>query len=569
MKNIRQWWMDLTVLARFLLGAALITLCGGAAVGTSLFALRQVSTKMTAYLSEDLSVLLALTEIYAQGLQAEQATRNVLLNPSDQTAEKNYQAAVSAVANAYVIVENAARTRENLRPGLAKAKAAWEAGVPLRDEVQRLAKSSQAAEATSILVQKETPTWRETRGAILKLIDSERQRASEIRSALEMNAKRAQQQAMVLALVAALVGVVVLRSVGAPVIRSLRTMVIALRDIAEGEADLTRRLPVVSRDEVGQVGVWFNAFIEKLEGIIRSVGGNTQSLAGSAEELTVVSRQMANNAEETSAQSGVVSAASGQVSRNVQTVAAGAEEMSASIKEIAQSAQEAARVSKEAVEVAQKTNQTITKLGESSHEIGNVIKVITSISEQTNLLALNATIEAARAGDAGKGFAVVANEVKELAKQTGQATDDIGQKISAIQHDTQEAVAAIEQIGGIINKISDISNTIAGAVEEQSVTTNEMSRNVGEAAAGTNQIVQNITGVAQAAQSTASGATQTQATAQELTRLAAELQNAIGQFKYNATEVGRGRTAKIPEKTTKPPYAKRQPGYQHRTLHTL
>jgi methyl-accepting chemotaxis protein len=228
-------------------------------------------------------------------------------------------------------------------------------------------------------------------------------------------------------------------------------------------------------------------------------------------------------------------------------------------------------VAKEAVEVAEKTNQTIAKLGESSAEIGNVIKVITSIAEQTNLLALNATIEAARAGEAGKGFAVVANEVKELAKQTGDATEDISRKVSAIQHDTQGAVAAIQQIGGIINQVNDIANTIASAMEEQSVTTNEMTRNVTEAAKGSNEIVQNITGVAQAAQSMTSGATQTQAAAQELARLATELQAVVGQFKYGdgGDEMKTG--ARVKDAMPKTSRKQTPPIYKQAgaTLHTL
>ena len=316
--------------------------------------------------------------------------------------------------------------------------------------------------------------------------------------------------------------------------RPLDAVVCQLKDMSQGEGDLTRRLAVRSRDEIGELAQWFNEFVEKIQNTVRRIGDSMQSLATSSEELTAVSHQMAGNAEETATQANVVSAASLQVSKNVQTVAAGAEEMSASIKEIAKNTNEAARVASEAVTVAEQTNDTITKLGASSVEIGNVVKVITSIAEQTNLLALNATIEAARAGEAGKGFAVVANEVKELAKQTGQATEDISQKISAIQQGTQDAVAAIQQIGEIINQVNDIANTIASAVEEQSVTTNEMSRNVEEAAKGTNEIVQNITGVAQAAQSTASGATQTQGAAQELARLASELQVIVGQFKYDA-----------------------------------
>ena len=204
----------------------------------------------------------------------------------------------------------------------------------------------------------------------------------------------------------------------------------------------------------------------------------------SAQELTSVSQQMAANAEETAAQANVASAAAEQVSKNVTTVATGAEEMGASIKEIAKNANEAARVATSAVKVAEKTNATVAKLGESSAEIGNVIKVITSIAQQTNLLALNATIEAARAGEAGKGFAVVANEVKELAKQTAKATEDISRKIEAIQADTKGAVEAIAQIGKIINQINDIQNTIASAVEEQTATTGEISRNVGRGGQG-------------------------------------------------------------------------------------
>ena len=183
-----------------------------------------------------------------------------------------------------------------------------------------------------------------------------------------------------------------------------------------------------------------------MESILKRVGESSSAMAAAAEELSAVSTIMSSNAEETSVQSGVVSAASAEVSRNTQTVATGIDEMGVSIREIAKNATDAARVATSAVKVAEATNATIAKLGESSLEIGNVIKVITSIAQQTNLLALNATIEAARAGEAGKGFAVVANEVKELAKETAKATEDISLKIEAIQSDTKSAVDAIDQI---------------------------------------------------------------------------------------------------------------------------
>ena len=269
---------------------------------------------------------------------------------------------------------------------------------------------------------------------------------------------------------------------------------------------------------------------ENIKSILTNVAANSQTLAGASEELTATSQQMAGNAEETSAQSSVVSAASDDVSTNIQTVAAGTEEMSASIKEISQSATKATEITNDAVRLAESTNKTVTQLGESSNEVGQVVKVITSIAEQTNLLALNATIEAARAGEAGKGFAVVANEVKELANQTAKATDEISGKIQAIQTDTQSAVVAIGEISEVINQISDISNTIASAVEEQSATTNEMARNVSEASRGAQEIAENITGVAEAAKSTTEGAQDTQKAAAELSTLAQTMQEIVSQF---------------------------------------
>ncbi len=268
-----------------------------------------------------------------------------------------------------------------------------------------------------------------------------------------------------------------------------------------------------------------------LQTLLKQVMQSATTLASAAQELTSVSQQMASNAEETSAQANVASAAAEQVSKNVSTVATGTEEMGASIREIAKSANDAARVATTAVKVADTTNAIVAKLGESSAEIGNVIKVITSIAQQTNLLALNATIEAARAGEAGKGFAVVANEVKELAKQTAKATEDISRKIEAIQGDTKGAVEAIAQIGKIINQINDIQNTIASAVEEQTATTGEISRNISEAALGSSEIAENITGVAQAARGTTEGASNTKDAADELSRIALELQKLVSEFK--------------------------------------
>jgi len=258
--------------------------------------------------------------------------------------------------------------------------------------------------------------------------------------------------------------------------------------------------------------------------LLATISETSIAMAASAEELTAVSQQLATNAGDTAQQANAASATSEEVSANVNVVAASSEEMMASIREISKSATEAARVAKAAVGIAEATTQTIHQLGTSSSEIGKVIKVITSIAQQTNLLALNATIEAARAGEAGKGFAVVANEVKELAKETARATEEIGQKIEAIQTDTQAAVKAIGEVSQIITQVNDISNVIASAVEEQTATTTEIGRNVTEAAMGTNEIAGSIAGVAKSAQMTMAGAADTQTSARSLSEMAANLQ---------------------------------------------
>jgi len=319
----------------------------------------------------------------------------------------------------------------------------------------------------------------------------------------------------------------------------LRQLTSRLKDIAEGEGDLTQRLERTSDDELGETSRSFNLFMDKLQEVMRQIASNTYQLAEASEKLSATSHQITADSGETSAQATVVSQAAQRVSQNLQTVAIGAGEMGSTIQSIANNAHEAATVASNAVQTAQAVNANVAKLGASSAEIGEVIKVITSIAQQTNLLALNATIEAARAGEAGKGFAVVANEVKELAKQTAKATEDISRKITAIQTDTHGAIEAIATISGVINHINDISGTIATAVEEQSATTNEMTRNLGDAARGSTEITSSISGIAKAAESTSLGASDTQKAVLELVQMSALLSGLVEQFKIDAGDLRR------------------------------
>jgi methyl-accepting chemotaxis protein len=310
--------------------------------------------------------------------------------------------------------------------------------------------------------------------------------------------------------------------------------------------DLTARVDEERQDEIGQLGKCLNLFVKKVHDLLTQIASSAQHVSSASEELSATSQQITANSEETSAQADVVSNATQKVSQNLQTVATGAEEMGVSIKDIAKNATEAAKVATSAVKVAETATATVSNLGDSSTEIGKVIKVITSIAQQTNLLALNATIEAARAGEAGKGFAVVANEVKELAKETAKATEDISNKIEAIQSDTKAAVDAIASISGVINQINDISSTIASAVEEQNATTNEMSRNVTEAAQGSGEITSNIAGVAEAAQSTSRGSADTQKAAQELVQMSTQLRALVAQFNLGPGDDATGATPDEP-----------------------
>lgn len=340
---------------------------------------------------------------------------------------------------------------------------------------------------------------------------------------------------------AMLIGGLIAWRVAREVIVRLGEAVGALERLARG--DLTAHLDVASQDELGRMSGALNDAVAAMRDALELIAQNSQSLAASSEELAVVSQQVGSAAEETATQSRVVTGASEQVTTNVHTVAAAVEEMSASVREIARNATVAKRMASDAVRCAESTDATVAKLGDSSTEIGRVVKVITTIAEQTNLLALNATIEAARAGEYGKGFAVVANEVKELAKMTGKATETIAERVSAIQVDAKEAVGAIRSIRELIEQMSGVSVTIASAVEEQAAATSQIGENVTAMANRNGEIASNVASVADGARSTTSAVQELGTATADLARMASELDRLVSRFDFGDTADGRGASA--------------------------
>jgi len=317
----------------------------------------------------------------------------------------------------------------------------------------------------------------------------------------------------------------------------LQRMIAMLKDIAQGEGDLTARLQDNSGTETQELAEWFNKFVEQVHGIIREVAGNSRQvtqashgllglakeLRGASGDMTAKSTTVAAATEEMSANMNSVASAMEEFSININTVATASEEMTATIAEISQNAGKAKEITGHAVGKAGEASRRVNELGTAAMEIGKVTETITAISSQTNLLALNATIEAARAGEAGRGFAVVANEIKELAQQTAHATEEIRGRIQGIQSATSVTVSEIQQVSDVIGEVDSIVGTIAAAVEEQSVTTRDIAGNVGQAAQGVQEVNQNVS--------------QAESVTRDIAREVAEVNSASGGIAHSAEDV--------------------------------
>jgi methyl-accepting chemotaxis protein len=360
------------------------------------------------------------------------------------------------------------------------------------------------------------------------LIDLEQRHAA----AIDADVRSGEQRLFVVVGLLAAAAIAAALLLARRLVRPLRHTVDVLERVADG--DLTQRLDVTSSDEIGQMADALNRTLDRTATVIRTIEGNARELAAASSGFTARSDEIADSTTNVAHEADAASIGADEVGNGIQTVASSTEEMGASIREIAENAARAARVAADAVGAAERTRETVTRLGDSSIEIGNVVKLIETIAEQTNLLALNATIEAARAGDAGKGFAVVANEVKELSQETGKATQEIAARIESIQAEAAAAVRAIEEIAGVVDTINGIQGEIAAAVEQQTSTTGEIGRAVSEVAGSSAAIVERIVAVARAIDETSQAMQYNRADADRLATMSDDLKRAIAQFRLDA-----------------------------------
>jgi methyl-accepting chemotaxis protein len=518
-----------------LVGAALLVTAMVAVVGQrALTDVQQTSDRMSTVTAQRMRVAITARAEFALFrrllLQVALASTPEKAQAAAGDAQANYQSALASldeIDKLDVSAADHALIEDTIRPNLQQVWAIWE---KLQPTATRSDLTGDEYRAYGTRIDNElNPPADAARVGLAELATS----ASDELKAEAAHAADAKGAAVRNLWIFTVVGSILLVLLGLGISRMVAAGIGRVRNslVALARGDLTAEARVDTRDEVGEMAVALGEAQESLRNAMREITDTSTRLASSAEELSAVSAQVASNSEETSAQASSLAATAGQVSGNVQTVASGAEEMSTSIREIASSSADAVRVAAGAVSEAATATDTVAKLGQSSAEIGNVIKVITSIAEQTNLLALNATIEAARAGAAGKGFAVVADEVKQLAQETARATEDISRRVETIQSDADAAVAAIARISATIEDVNAYQTTIASAVEEQTATTSEITRSVTEAAGGSASIASDVESVATAAASSAQGIEETQRAANDLAGMSATLSGLVARFR--------------------------------------
>jgi len=482
-------------------------------------------------------------------------------SPIFATLLKDYDKNLQQVSERFGIFKSLVNSPEEkeLIAKFERDRTAWE---PVSRQVVMQSKSGEVEarrQALELSLGKANELFEATRSNLDKLTDISLKNAEKEQQASQAIYKSSLITLLVILIVAVIIAAFMAVVLGIAIAKPINAAVKGLQDIAEGEGDLTKRLSVRSQDEIGELAKWQNVFMQKLQGIIGNISTNTQALdqssidllgfantlAGGAGDASRQTENVAAAAEEMNTSLTNVAAAMEQSTTNIAMVASAAEEMNSTIGNIAHNVEQANQISADAVTQATKTAVKMDALGVAAQAIGKVTETITEISSQINLLALNATIEAARAGETGKGFAVVANEIKELAKQTAEATLNIKEQISGVQNITAETVAEIGVITKVINRSSELVADIAGAVADQAKATQEIATNISQASLGLQEVNENvnqssavaggitrdITGIGTASIAIADSSRQVKTSAGSLQHLAAELKAIVNQFR--------------------------------------
>jgi methyl-accepting chemotaxis protein len=536
---------NLTMLWKFTIFGALATLLLVVAIVQSYSGMRASENRVDLFVEKYQALAFIVSEMHTQGIQTEQAIRNVILNPSDEKAMANYKKANDEFLESHKAATALAKNVGKYDAGLAKLTPLWMENSGIKDEIIKLARSGDQPASIEMLAKQETPKWREIKAQIVELQKAMKKDMAVFRK--EMDKKNENNlKVTVTILAAAVVMINIFLFVFWRLMQSsLDTMVYRLKDIASGEGDLTKRLEVQGKDELAQAAHWLNEFIEKLNRTLTSVSSTTATLASATYELNSTADQMATSAEEVSAQAATVATASEEMAATSNDIANNCHAAADSAQHAANTTEKGFQVVKHTVDgIIQRGERTkenataLSSLGERSDQIGAIVSTIEDIADQTNLLALNAAIEAARAGEMGRGFAVVADEVRALAERTTRATKEISEMIKAIQQETRQAIVSMEegvrgtekgaaeaaQLESALQEIMDQVNAvtmqvsqIATAAEEQTATTSEITNNI-------HKISEVIVG-------TSKGASDTAAASDSLSQLGDELKRLMGQFK--------------------------------------
>jgi len=501
------------------------------AFGVGTFNVLNTTAQMDQSVSLAQEVLTPMAEARTTQFQDALILRRMAMDPTGGQRSGELQ---ELTANTAAMKPIMAKVDQELIAPIAKwdeFKTAWNRWLPVRDtEILPFARAGNTAAANAALYRlEEANTKMQT-----ELVTAAERVVQGRIAASSAAAQDTRQRDIRLLLIAFVVGILLMgwlaRAVVTEMTRAVEDLKKSLDAMAVG--DLTAPAQIRSRDEIGAMASALATAQQSLRSMLAKVAGTAGTLSAAAQELSASNVRVAEVSEESSAQAQRVAEATEEVSSNVQNVAAGAEELSVSIRQIAENATEAATVAGQGVEFSKSAGATVSELGRSSKQIGDFIKVITSIAAQTNLLALNATIEAARAGEAGKGFAVVAAEVKELARESARTAEDITELIEANGTQTTSAVAAIGEISSLIETINEHQGTIANAMEEHSATTNEISRSVTQAAAGSGEIASSMSGVATAAADASEALVGMSKAVNELARMATDLNDRLADFTY-------------------------------------